>query len=91
MENFADVKYILNGFLFVFAGILVMWMSAGFAMLETGLTRSKNSVTILTKNILSFVMASIMFYIIGYDLMYSYGNSFLGYGFMLSGKITSHS
>ena len=88
MENFADVKYILNGFLFVFAGILVMWMSAGFAMLETGLTRSKNSVTILTKNILSFVMASIMFYIIGYDLMYSYGNSFLGYGFMLSGKIT---
>ena len=88
MENFADVKYILNGFLLVFAGILVMWMAAGFAMLETGLTRSKNSVTILTKNILSFVMASIMFYIIGYDLMYSYGNSFLGYGFMLSGKIT---
>ena len=88
MENFADVKYILNGFLLVFAGILVMWMAAGFAMLETGLTRSKNSVTVLTKNFLSFVIASIMFYLIGYDLMYSSGNMILGYGFMLSGKIS---
>ena len=52
MENFADVKYILDGFLFIFAGILVMWMAAGFAMLESGLTRSKNTATVLTKNIL---------------------------------------
>ena len=88
MENFADVKYILNGFLLVFAGILVMWMAAGFAMLETGLTRSKNSVTVLTKNFLSFVIASIMFYLIGYDLMYSSGNMILGYGFMLSGEMS---
>jgi len=51
MENFTDVKYILDGFLFVFAGILVMWMAAGFAMLEAGLTRSKNNATVLTKNV----------------------------------------
>lgn len=87
MENFADVKYILNGFLFIFAGILVMWMAAGFAMLESGLTRTKNNVTILTKNIMVFSISSIIFYFVGYNFMYGEGNVFIGSGVMLSGKI----
>ena len=86
MENFADVKYILDGFLFIFAGILVMWMAAGFAMLESGLTRSKNTATVLTKNIALFAISSIMFYFIGYNFMYGEGNAFIGSGAMLSGK-----
>ena len=86
MENFADVKYILDGFLFLFAGILVMWMAAGFAMLEAGLTRSKNNVTVLTKNIALFAISCLMFYFVGYNFMYGDGNSFIGAGSMLSGK-----
>jgi Amt family ammonium transporter len=86
MENFTDVKYILDGFLFVFAGILVMWMAAGFAMLESGLTRTKNTATVLTKNIALFAISCIMFYFIGYNLMYGDGNAFIGSGAMLSGK-----
>ena len=62
MESFADVKYILDGFLFIFSGILVMWMAAGFAMLEAGLTRAKNNATILTKNMALFAISCIMFY-----------------------------
>ena len=86
MENFSDVKYILDGFLFLFAGILVMWMAAGFAMLEAGLTRSKNNVTVLTKNMALFAISCIMFYFVGYNFMYGEGNSFIGVGSMLSGK-----
>jgi Amt family ammonium transporter len=78
MENFADVKYILDGFLFVFAGILVMWMAAGFAMLEAGLTRSKNNATVLTKNVALFAISCIMFYFIGFNGMYGDGNAFIG-------------
>jgi Amt family ammonium transporter len=85
MENFADVKYILDGFLFIFAGVLVMWMAAGFAMLEAGLTRAKNNSTILLKNVVLFSIACLMFYFIGYNLMYGEGNSFIGGGAMLSG------
>jgi Amt family ammonium transporter len=85
MENFADVKYILDGFLMLFAGILVMWMAAGFAMLEAGLTRTRNTATILTKNVALFSISCIMFYFVGFNLMYGEGNSFIGSGFALSG------
>jgi Amt family ammonium transporter len=85
MENFSDVKYILDGFLLVMSGALVMWMAAGFAMLEAGLTRTKNNSVILTKNIGLFALASVMYYFLGYNLMYGEGNSFIGGGAMLSG------
>lgn len=85
MENFQDVKYILDGFLFVFSGILVMWMAAGFAMLESGLTRTKNNVVVLTKNIALFAIACIMYYFVGYNFMYGEGGAFIGSGAMLSG------
>ena len=51
MENFADVKYILDSFLLIMMAALVMWMAAGFAMLEAGLTRTKNNSIVLLKNI----------------------------------------
>jgi Amt family ammonium transporter len=85
MENFQDVKYILDGFLFVISGILVMWMAAGFAMLESGLTRTKNNVVVLTKNIALFAIACIMYYFVGYNFMYGEGGALIGSGAMLSG------
>ncbi len=93
MENFSDVSYILNSFLMLIMGALVMWMAAGFAMLETGLTRSKNSVVILIKNISLYSISSIGFYLIGYKLMYSTGGAFIGdFGFTLKGmSLESHS
>lgn len=85
MENFADVKYVLDSFLLVMMAVLVMWMAAGFAMLEAGLTRTKNNVVILTKNIMLYAIACVMYYFIGYNLMYGDGNDFIGSGLMLSG------
>ena len=79
-----DLKYILDSFLFIISGILVMWMAAGFAMLEAGLTRVKNNATVLSKNILLFAISCIMYYFIGYDLMYGDGNALMGSGSFLS-------
>lgn len=84
MENMVDVKYVLDSFLFIMMGILVMWMAAGFAMLEAGLTRTKNNATVLTKNMALFAISCIMFYFVGYDLMYGSGNAFIGSGSFLS-------
>jgi Amt family ammonium transporter len=66
----ADVVYIFNTLLFLMGGFLVMWMAAGFAMLEAGLVRSKNVTTQLFKNISLFAIAGIMYWMIGYNLMY---------------------
>ena len=66
----ADVAYIFNTLLFLIGGFLVMWMAAGFAMLEAGLVRSKNVTTQLFKNISLFAIAGIMYWVIGYNLMY---------------------
>ncbi|MDB6176764.1 ammonium transporter [Paracoccus sp. Z330] len=66
----ADVVYIFNTLLFLIGGFLVMWMAAGFAMLEAGLVRSKNVTTQLFKNISLFAIAGIMYWLIGYNLMY---------------------
>ncbi len=86
MENFADVQYILTSFLMLFAGALVMWMAAGFAMLEAGLTRTKNNVVILIKNIVLYSIACIVYYVIGYNLMYGGDGAFMGdIAFALSG------
>lgn len=64
---------------------LVMWMQAGFAMVETGFTRAKNAVNILMKNLLDFSFGSIAFWAIGFGLMFSIGNSFVGdSGFFLT-------
>lgn len=57
---------------------LVMWMQAGFAMVETGFTRAKNSVNILMKNLLDFSFGSIAYWAVGFGLMFSVGNAFVG-------------
>lgn len=85
MDGVTELKYALDTFLFVVMGALVMWMAAGFAMLEAGLTRSKNNSTILVKNFLLFAISSFMYYIIGYNLMYGEGGAFMGSGLFLGG------
>ncbi len=62
--------FIFNTLLFLIGGFLVMWMAAGFAMLETGLVRAKNASTQLTKNVALFSLASIAYFIVGFNLMY---------------------
>ena len=66
-----EVAYILNTFLFLVCGFLVMFMAAGFCMLEAGNVRSKNTAVICLKNIGLFSIAGIMYYLVGYNLMYA--------------------
>ncbi len=74
----ADLNFILNSFMFLVMGFLVFWMAAGFSMLEAGLVRSKNVTTQLTKNMGLFGFAAIMYYLIGYNIMYPLGNWSIG-------------
>jgi len=69
-----DVVWILNSLLFLIGGFLVFFMAAGFAMLEAGLVRSKNVTMQLTKNMGLFSLATIFYYLIGYNLMYPLGD-----------------
>ncbi|SFD02360.1 ammonium transporter [Tropicimonas isoalkanivorans] len=65
-----EIGYIMTTFMFLVTGFLVMWMGAGFSMLEAGLVRQKNVTMQLTKNVALFAIAAIMYYLIGYNLMY---------------------
>ncbi|WP_372749452.1 ammonium transporter [Litorivivens sp.] len=74
MENqIFELQYALDTFYFLVCGALVMWMAAGFAMLEAGLVRSKNTTEILTKNVALFAIACTMYMICGYSIMYGGG------------------
>ena len=74
MENqILELQYALDTFYFLVMGALVMWMAAGFSMLEAGLVRSRNTAEILTKNIGLFAIACTMYMVYGYDLMYGGG------------------
>ncbi len=74
MENqIFHLQYAIDTFYFLICGALVMWMAAGFAMLEAGLVRSKNTTEILTKNIVLYAVACTMYMVIGYDIMYDGG------------------
>jgi len=66
----SELSYALDTFYFLVCGALVMWMAAGFSMLEAGLVRSKNTAEILTKNISLFAIACIMYMLMGYGIMY---------------------
>jgi len=74
----SETAYILNSFSFLVNGALVMFMAAGFAMLESGLVRSKNTATICLKNITLYAIAGIMFYALGYNLMYMDVTGYIG-------------
>jgi ammonium transporter, Amt family len=65
-----ETRYVLNTFSFLVHGFLVMWMGAGFAMLESGLVRTKNTATICLKNVALYSVAGLIYYLIGYNLMY---------------------
>lgn len=71
MENdIFELKYALDTFYFLVMGAFVMWMAAGFAMLEAGLVRAKNTTEILLKNIALYAVACTMFMVVGYSIMY---------------------
>ena len=65
-----ELRYALDTFFFLISGALVMWMAAGFAMLEAGLVRSKNTTEILTKNFCLYAIACTTFLLVGYNIMY---------------------
>ncbi|RLJ21731.1 ammonium transporter [bacterium endosymbiont of Escarpia laminata] len=74
MENqIFELQYALDTFYFLVMGALVMWMAAGFAMLEAGLVRAKNTTEILTKNVALYAIACTAYLIVGYDIMYDGG------------------
>jgi len=80
-NNIFELQYAMDTFYFLICGALVMWMAAGFAMLESGLVRAKNTTEILTKNVALFAVACTMYMICGYQFMYDGG-------FFLSGVTT---
>lgn len=74
MENqIFELQYAMDTFYFLICGALVMWMAAGFSMLEAGLVRSKNTTEILTKNVALFAIACTMYLVCGYQFMYDGG------------------
>jgi len=78
VDQILELQYALDTFYFLMCGALVMWMAAGFSMLEAGLVRSKNTAEILTKNVALYSISCIMYLVYGYEVMY-------GGGVMLSG------
>ena len=72
-DTVIHLAYSIDTFYFLMSGALVMWMAAGFAMLEAGLVRSKNTVEILTKNVALYSIACIMYMVVGYNIMYGGG------------------
>ena len=83
-----QTNYAIDTFYFLVMGALVMFMAPGFAMLEAGLVRTKNTTEILTKNVALFAIACIMYLVVGYDLMYgnvTEGSLFPSLGFGLGG------
>jgi ammonium transporter, Amt family len=81
LNHIFELQYAMDTFYFLICGALVMWMAAGFAMLEAGLVRAKNTTEILTKNVALFAIACTMYLVVGYDIMY-------GGGLFLSGITT---
>lgn len=95
MDNTAltALQYGFDTFYFLICGALVMWMAAGFAMLEAGLVRAKNTTEILAKNVALFAIACIMYLLIGYYIMYSSpeGGILPSFGFLIGDENTVES
>ncbi|RRW38557.1 ammonium transporter [Ectopseudomonas oleovorans] len=93
MDNTAltALQYGFDTFYFLICGALVMWMAAGFAMLESGLVRAKNTTEILTKNVALYATASVMYLLVGYYIMYSSpeGGILPSLGFLIGDENTS--
>ncbi len=81
-----EVQYVLSSLWLFICSALVMWMAAGFSMLEAGLVNARNNVAILTKNIVLYAVACVMYYAVGYAFMYSEaGGWFAGWGWGIQG------
>ena len=78
-EGGEGVYFVFNTLLFLMGGFLVMWMAAGFAMLEAGFVRTKNVSMQCLKNITLYSVAGIMFYVVGYQLMYNVAEAGAGF------------
>ena len=91
LENTIELAYALDTFYFLISGAFVMWMAAGFTMLEAGMVRTRSTVEILTKNIGLYSIACIMYLLVGYNIMYSDGLNALipGFGGIVSGADNS--
>lgn len=89
-DQVVQLSYALDTFYFLISGVLVMWMAAGFAMLEAGLVRAKNTTEILTKNVVLFAIASVVYLLFSYHLMYSSsaGGIFPSFGFLIGAEHT---
>ena len=74
-DTLINLAYSIDTFYFLMSGALVMWMAAGFSMLEAGLVRGKNTVEILTKNVALYSISCIMYMFVGYNIMYGDGTS----------------
>ena len=77
MEDLVQLAYAVDTFYFLVMGALVMFMAPGFAMLEAGMVRAKNTSEILTKNVALFSIACVMYLLIGYNIMYDPAGTFL--------------
>ena len=77
-DQIFQLQYAMDTFYFLVCGALVMWMAAGFSMLEAGLVRAKNTTEILTKNVMLFAIASTAYLVVGYDIMYGGGLFLIG-------------
>lgn len=91
MNKIVELSYALDTFYFLMTGALVMWMAAGFAMLEAGLVRAKNTTEILTKNIVLYAIACVMYMLCGYNIMYpgeAVNSVWPGISFLLSADHT---
>ncbi|MBZ8180833.1 ammonium transporter [Oscillatoria salina] len=90
-EDVAELKVVLDSIFLLVASVLVIFMNAGFGMLETGFCRQKNAVNILAKNLIVFAIATIAYWAIGFALMYGEGNTFMGLnGFFFSGDAAAY-
>ncbi|WP_043447184.1 ammonium transporter [Halotalea alkalilenta] len=83
-----EIAYAIDTFYFLICGVLVMWMAGGFAMLEAGLVRAKNTTEILTKNIILFAVSCVMYLLFSYHLMYSSaeGGIFPSFGWLIGAE-----
>jgi Amt family ammonium transporter len=87
----ADVQAVLDNIWVLVAAILVIFMNAGFGMLETGFCRQKNAVNILSKNLIVFALATLSFWAIGFSFMFGSGTGFIGGGgFFLTGDLATY-
>jgi len=85
VDKLTELSYALDTFYFLMSGVLVMWMAAGFSMLEAGMVRAKNTAEILIKNVSLFAIACIMYMLVGYSIMYGASDSSIipSFGFLI--------